>query len=69
MLGRQLIGHRGDIPTGTDLAVKAQLAADLANRAEGVDPLQLCRRAIVDDLRIGHARHDRQVLTAGQIGG
>ncbi|MNY49277.1 hypothetical protein D3C86_1846810 [compost metagenome] len=65
----QLVGDRSRIATGADLTLEAQLAADLADRTQRVDPLQLDGRAIVDDLRIGHARHDRQVLTARDIGG
>jgi hypothetical protein len=55
-------------PSG-NLAVEAQLTADLADRTQRVDPLELSHRAIVDDLRIGHARHDRQVLTARDVSG
>jgi predicted thioesterase len=69
MLRRQLIGHRRGIATGADLTIEAQLAADLADRTQRVNPLEFDRGAIVDDLRIGHARHDRQVLTARHIGG
>ncbi|MNE93242.1 hypothetical protein D3C76_1534900 [compost metagenome] len=69
MFRRQFIGHRSGPPTGTDLTVETQLTADFTNRAQGVDPLQLNRGAIVDDLGVGHTRHDRQVLTARYIGG
>jgi hypothetical protein len=69
MLRWQLVRHRCRIATGTDLAIEAQLAADLADRTQWVNSLDVDRSAIVDDLRIDHARHDWQVLTAWHISG
>jgi hypothetical protein len=59
MLRRQLIRHRRGIATGADLTIEAQLAADLADRTQGVNSFDFDRGAIVDDLRIDRARHDR----------
>ncbi|MNL28466.1 hypothetical protein D3C87_1501090 [compost metagenome] len=65
----QLVRHRRCIATGADLAIETQLPADLADRPQRVNSLDLDRRAIVDDLRIDHARHDRQILTFRHISG
>ncbi|MNG21589.1 hypothetical protein D3C84_1059760 [compost metagenome] len=69
MFRRQFVGHRRDIPTGIDLAVEAQLAADLADRAHGVDAFQVAGLPVIDNLRVGHARHTLQIATAWHIDG
>src|ERR1700712_636364 len=65
--GLQLIGHRGGVTPGRDLAIETQLAADLADRAHRVDALDFGGWPVIDDFRVFRGRESGQILSAGNV--